>query len=40
LKEPNLQAASSSSYIREAPPAKRPLKPEVNSSAGLGTAAF
>lgn len=40
LKEPSLQTASSSSYIREAAPAKRPLKPVVNSSAGLGSAAF
>jgi hypothetical protein len=40
LKEPSLQSASSSSYIREATPAKRLLKPVVNSSFGLGAAAF
>jgi hypothetical protein len=40
LKEPSLQTASSASYIREATPAKRPLKPMVTSSPGLGSAAF
>jgi hypothetical protein len=40
LKEPSLQTASSASYIREATPAKRPLKPLVNSSPGLGAAAY
>lgn len=40
LKEPSLQSASSSSYIREATPAKRLLKPVVNSSFSLGAAAF
>ena len=40
LKEPSLQTASSSSYIREATPAKRPHKPVVNSSSSLGSAAY
>ncbi len=40
LKEPSLQTASASSYIREATPAKRPQKPQVNSSSSLGSAAY
>jgi hypothetical protein len=40
LKEPSLQTASASSYIREASPAKRPQKPQVNSSSSLGSAAY
>jgi len=40
LKEPSLQTASSSSYIREATPAKRPLKPQVNSNTLLNSAAY
>ncbi len=40
LKEPSLQTASASSYIREATPAKRPHKPVVNSSSSLGSAAY
>lgn len=38
LKEPSLQTASSASYIREAKPVQRPLKPAVNSSNGLSSA--
>ena len=40
LKEPSLQTASAASYVREATPVKRPSKPIVNPSPGLGAAAY